>query len=138
MSSLSPSLTLSHAEVDADHAAFVSAVRDLRACSDADFPVLFRQLCEHTREHFAREEALLEQYGVSSMPEHRGEHQPVLGELGQFKTRVDAGNIMFGRAFVLERLVPWFAQHIRTMDSAMVAHIKRALGEPTEDLDQDP
>jgi len=129
--SLSPSLTLGYAEVDADHAAFVAAVRALRACSDAEFPALFQQLCEHTREHFAREEVLLQQYGVSSMLEHRGEHQRVLGELGQFKLRVDAGNIMFGRAFVLERLVPWFAQHIRTMDSAMVAHIQQALEDQT-------
>jgi hemerythrin len=134
MGSLSPSLTLGHAEVDADHGAFIEAVRALRACSDAEFPTLFQELIEHTQAHFAREQAWMEQYGVSSILEHTGEHLRVLGELQQFKQRVDRGHVQFGRAFILERLAPWFAQHVTTMDSAMVARIHEVLGVKTDDL----
>ncbi|MDD2761778.1 MAG: hemerythrin, partial [Methylomonas sp.] len=54
----------------------------------------------------------------------KGEHQRVLGEFKQFKTRIDKGLIAFGRSFVRERLPQWFLLHVATMDSALSAHLK--------------
>jgi len=85
---------------------------------------LFQQLYEHTEQHFDQENQLMKQFAYPGEIEHKGEHQRVLGEFKQFKTRVDKGMIAFGRSFVRERLPQWFGLHVTTMDSALAAHIK--------------
>jgi hemerythrin len=85
---------------------------------------LFQQLYEHTEQHFDRENKLMAEFDFPAETEHKGEHQRVLGEFKQFKTRVDKGLITFGRSFVKERLPQWFQLHLLTMDIALVAHIK--------------
>jgi len=66
----------------------------------------------------------LDQIEVLLKQVDQGEHQRVLGEFKQFKTRIDKGMIAFGRSFVRERLPQWFGLHVTTMDSALAAHIK--------------
>ncbi|MCG8317363.1 MAG: hemerythrin family protein [Pseudomonadales bacterium] len=116
--------SLNYDVIDSDHLAFLELVTQLIASSDAEFPRLFALLLEHTEEHFERENNLMDTYQYPAIGEHRGEHHRVLGEYRQFKTRVDRGLIPFGRAFIKDRLLPWFELHITTMDSALVAHIK--------------
>lgn len=111
------------ASIDSDHQEFVALLNRLDAASDADFPALFQQLFEHTEQHFAMENQLMLEYGFPAETEHKGEHNRVLGEFKQFKSRVDKGLIPFGRAFVKERLPQWFQLHITTMDSALAAYI---------------
>jgi len=84
---------------------------------------LFQKLHEHTELHFDRENQLMIQFSYPGAIEHKGEHQRVLGEFSQFRTRVNKGMITFGRSFVRERLPQWFGLHVTTMDSALVAHI---------------
>ena len=60
--------------------------------------------------------------------EHKGEHQRVIGEFRQFKTRVERGLIPFGRGFAGENLPGWFKLHVSTMDSALAAHLKARNG----------
>lgn len=109
--------------IDNDHDEFISQLNQLDSASNADFPALFQQLYEHTEVHFDRENQLMKQFAFPGETEHKGEHQRVLGEFKQFKTRVDKGMIAFGRSFVRERLPEWFGLHVTTMDSALVAHI---------------
>lgn len=120
-----PLILLGHDVIDRDHGAFAALVAKLQCCSAVDFPTLFGELLEHTDEHFARENALMTESAFPALREHKGEHERVLGEFRQFKERVDRGFLPFGRSFVIERLVPWFALHITTMDSALVAHIQK-------------
>jgi len=109
--------------IDRDHDEFIALINQLDSTSNADFPVLFQQLHEHTEQHFDRENQLMMQFAYPGEIEHKGEHQRVLGEFRQFKTRVNKGMITFGRSFVRERLPQWFGLHVTTMDSALVAHI---------------
>jgi hemerythrin-like metal-binding protein len=109
--------------IDRDHEEFIALLNQLDSASNADFPVLFQQLHEHTEQHFDRENQLMMQFAYPGEIEHKGEHQRVLGEFRQFKTRVNKGMITFGRSFVRERLPQWFGLHVTTMDSALVAHI---------------
>jgi len=117
-------ITVGHDLIDNDHAEFISLLNELDTASNADFPDLFRQLYEHTEQHFDSENRLMAESGFPAESEHKGEHQRVLAEFKQFKTRIDKGLIAFGQAFVRERLPSWFKLHIATMDSALVAHIK--------------
>ncbi|WNV03349.1 hemerythrin family protein [Candidatus Methylospira mobilis] len=119
-------MVLGHDAIDNDHAEFIALLRRLNAATNADFPALFQQLYEHSERHFERENQLMQQYAYPAETEHKSEHQRILGEFSQFKTRVDKGLITFGRSFVKERLPQWFELHVVTMDSALAAHIKTA------------
>lgn len=111
-------------QIDTDHDEFISLLNRLDAADNKDFPVLFQQLYEHTEQHFDRENQLMQQFSYPGETEHKGEHQRVLGEFKQFKSRVDKGLIAFGRLFIKDRLPQWFGLHVSTMDSALAAHVK--------------
>lgn len=119
-------LTVGYDLIDKDHDEFITLINQFDSVSNADFPALFQQLYEHTEQHFDRENQLMTEFAYPGETEHKGEHQRVLGEFKQFKSRVDKGLIAFGRAFVKDRLPQWFGLHVTTMDSALVAHIKTA------------
>ena len=85
-------LTVGYDLIDNDHDEFISLLNQLDSAGNADFPALFQQLYEHTEQHFDRENQLMKQFAFPGETEHKGEHQRVLGEFKQFKTRVDKGN----------------------------------------------
>lgn len=118
--------TVGYQAIDSDHHEFVLLVNQLDAASNADFPLLFQQLLQHTEQHFAMENQLMADYGFPAETEHKGEHFRLLGEFKQFKNFVDKGMIAFGRSFIRERLSRWFLLHARTMDSALAAHMRIA------------
>jgi hemerythrin len=126
MNTLEPAsqVQVGHELIDQDHAQFLDLLGRLDAASDADFPALFAQLFDHTERHFERENQLMGQSAFPAETEHKGEHQRVMGEFKQFKSRVERGLIPFGRGFVRESLPGWFKLHVSTMDSALAAHLK--------------
>jgi hemerythrin len=112
-----------YALIDDDHHEFILLLNQLDLANNADFPALFQQLQLHTEQHFERENQLMQQSDYPGEQEHRGEHQRVLGDFKQFKTRVDKGMITFGRSFVRERLPQWFGLHVPMMDSALALYL---------------
>jgi len=119
----SVTLSVAYGPIDEDHAAFIGLLNALASADNAAFPALFQQLYEHTEQHFAREDQWMAEFAYPGIADHKGEHQRVLGEFKQFKSRVDKGLIVFGRSFVKERLPQWLALHITTMDKALATHI---------------
>jgi hemerythrin len=111
--------------IDNDHDEFINLLNQLNATDNANFPAQFQQLYEHTEQHFDRENQLMKQFSFPGETEHKSEHQRVLGEFKQFKSRVDKGLIAFGRSFVKDRLPQWFGLHVTAMDGALVAHINK-------------
>ena len=118
-------LIVDYDPLDNDHDDFISLLNQLDVADNANFPALFQQLYEQTGQHFERENQLMKQFSFPGEGEHKSEHQRVLGEFKQFKSRVDKGLIAFGRAFVKDRLPQWFGLHVTTMDSALAAHINK-------------
>ncbi|EKV28434.1 putative hemerythrin-like protein [Caenispirillum salinarum AK4] len=112
--------------IDADHEDFITLLNTAKDASDVEFPAAFQALAEHTRAHFAREEALMDATGFFATDIHKGEHARVLAEVGHFAEHLERGNIAFVRAYVAERLPDWFIQHRNTMDQATAAHAARA------------
>lgn len=112
-------------QIDGDHAEFIQLVNQLDKTENAEFAKLFQVLHEHIVTHFERENQLMAQCGFPAESEHKGEHQRVLSEFKQFQSRVDKGQIAFGRAFVRERLPGWFAVHVATMDSVLASYIRQ-------------
>jgi len=113
--------------MDDTHREFVSLLNESLSSDDNDFADLFDQLIEHTRQHFQREEELMTKYHFPAYAEHKDEHQRVLGELDQFKKRVDKGLIAFGRNYIKDRMPEWFRLHAASMDSALAAHLKNCM-----------
>lgn len=109
--------------LDATHREFADFVNRLGAAKGHDFDLLFRQLVQHTHEHFAQEEAWMQSSAFPAYSEHRADHQRVLGDLNRFSRQVERGLLPMARAYVRE-LPNWFALHTSTMDSALAAHLK--------------
>jgi hemerythrin-like metal-binding protein len=109
--------------MDDTHREFVELVNAAAAASDGDFPALFNELITHTQQHFEREEQLMRDSSFPAYAEHRDDHQRVLGEMNQFKKRVDKGMLAFGRNYIKERMPEWFKLHAATMDSALAVHL---------------
>ncbi len=110
--------------MDDTHREFVSLVNQLSDAPDKEIGALFNQLIKHTQQHFLQEEKLMIESRFASFAEHRDEHQRILGELNQFKKRVDKGLVAFGRNYIKQRMPEWFRLHAATMDSALAMHLK--------------
>lgn len=116
--------TLAHAELDHTHQVFIKLLNQTAAAGKDQFVAQLQQLLEHTQQHFAQEEQLMQASNFPSLTEHRAEHQRVLGELQQLATHAQQGrSILLARAYVQDKLPEWFNLHTTTMDSALVAHL---------------
>ena len=120
----SPACHLGLAEMDETHREFAELVNTLAEAKGKAFEGLFNQLCDHTQQHFQNEKELMLQSPFPAFAEHEAEHQRILGELAQYRRRVNKGAIPFARAYVTERLPEWFHLHLATMDSALAFHLK--------------
>jgi hemerythrin len=115
-------------EMDSKHREFCALVDALGQAGDADFPVLFQQLVDHTRLHFAEEGRLMRLSKFPALGEHEGEHTRILGDLLQFNRNVRLGRLLpLARAYVREGLPEWFGLHLATMDRALAAHFSRSM-----------
>lgn len=102
--------------IDDDHQAFVAGLNAAVGASDAEFPARFAALAEHTREHFAHEEAIMAKTGFFAMEMHKAEHRRVLAEAQQVAGQLAAGDVASARAWVANVLPEWFLNHRNTMD----------------------
>jgi hemerythrin-like metal-binding protein len=109
--------------MDNTHKEFITLLNLLLTATDTEFPELFNELVMHTEQHFMQEEKLMLESKFPAYIEHNSEHQRILGELNQFKKRVDKGQITFARNYTKDFIPGWFRTHAATMDSALAAHL---------------
>lgn len=112
-------------QIDTAHAEFVRLLNQMQAAGNVEFARLFSELLQHTEQHFNQENSLMEQSKFPATGEHKAEHLRVLGELNQFKKRLDKGLVSFAKAYAVEKLPAWFTLHLSTMDSALLAYLAR-------------
>ncbi|WP_319484536.1 hemerythrin family protein [uncultured Cohaesibacter sp.] len=130
-------------EMDDIHQGFTLIVNRLGETLDPSiFKSLFIQLLDHTQEHFAIEERIMEESGFNGCEEHRHEHARVLKQMSYINEKVQAGKIAFGRAFV-EDLPRWFDVHAVMMDNALASYLKAtgfeiSLADTATDIIADP
>jgi hemerythrin len=113
--------------IDADHEMFVHQLKAARSASDAEFPAKVAELAAHTREHFGREEAIMDETGFFAAEMHKSEHRRVLAEVDAMAAKLRAGDLAAVRAWVARDLPEWFLQHRGTMD-AVTAMFARQRG----------
>lgn len=111
--------------MDGDHAQAAAQINALAAASaEARIPLLGHFIA-HCREHFAREEAMMEQTGFFALHCHHGEHTRVLAELDAVLARLQAGDPQ--DHYFTKALPGWLLDHRGTMDM-VTAQFAQAAG----------
>ncbi len=118
-----------------DHREATGIVNDLLEKLDSDprddeaIAATLEKLLTHNREHFAREEAQMEQFHFPPYPVHKGEHERVLAELeAELAAWRENGDIDRLKHYAQVTLANWFINHIATMDTITARYIAGAGG----------
>jgi len=111
--------------IDRDHQLLVAQFQGIIDSDNVAFPTVLRTLLVHVEQHFDREHELMLKYKYRGLRNHKAEHTCVLRAFYRCMERVDAGNVLAGRKFVSEQLIPWFEQHVPSMDYTFVLHIQQ-------------
>jgi hemerythrin-like metal-binding protein len=106
-----------------DHQSFMQSVDELEALLQQAMPdhdAIARKLAailEHTRTHFAAEEAEMAATGFPPMPVHQSEHVRVLSDMERQAADWQVGqDVPMLLRYVRETIPAWLAQHTQTMD----------------------
>lgn len=124
MSSLPDTLRVGVASIDRRHEEFYALFDQLKTAPDAEFIPRFEAVIDHTRIHFAEEEADMEPIDYPNRAEHKAEHQKALEEMDYFLQKAKAGRMMFAKAYARDRLGDWFRNHLLNMDSDLARVMK--------------
>ncbi|WP_286238298.1 bacteriohemerythrin [Neptuniibacter halophilus] len=111
-----------------DHHEAVDLLNQIEAAlSDADQEKISHTLdkfLQHNQDHFAREEEQMRAVGFPPYACHKGEHERVIEELSGVILRwhelADAEALQH---YLQDTLVPWFINHVSTMDSVTAHYI---------------
>jgi hemerythrin len=118
--------TLGHPGMDAVHEELLQLLQRAAACRDAhSLGAALDQIIEHSRDHFATEEAWMSKIAFPMITEHRAEHRQLLGEMELMRRRLRPLTLPLVLAFVRERLPEWLMLHLQRMDSLLAAHLKQ-------------
>ena len=131
LENMPPALELGLDFMDRDHADFLDQVRrGLILAAEAQdggasaMTTLLAEILTHTEHHFGREEEAMREYGFPAQAIHRNEHERVLERMSEILKHWQATHDW---RFVTDTLdgevLPWFHQHLRTMDAATAAFI---------------
>lgn len=118
-----PELLPGRPDMDQTHCELIEFWHRTVMADKGQFPLLLTQMLEHTERHFANEEALMSASAFPAAAEHRADHQRVLGEMRRFAKQASQGSTAMGRAWLTEQIPGWLDIHLRTMDSALAAHL---------------
>ena len=100
--------------MDADHADAAALINAMAGAEGAERPPLLRHFIAHLREHFGREERLMESSGFFALSCHAGEHARMLQELAHVLEQVEAGASL--NDYFRRELPDWLLHHRNTMD----------------------
>ena len=123
-------LNIGVAEIDEQHKRMIQLHNDLEEAlaggkAHRRMPVFLAELVEYAEEHFATEEALMEQVGYEGLDVHRSEHRQFLSKIDRFRKTV-----MSGRARVSKPLMSflryWFENHVAGTDREIASVLQSA------------
>lgn len=81
---------------------------------------------QHTRQHFERENQLMQEYGFPALPVHRGEHVRMLDIIeSQQRHWLESRQVEPLAAFVFRQWLEWFNLHVNTMDRVTAAFVSQ-------------
>ncbi|RZT41426.1 bacteriohemerythrin [Cupriavidus agavae] len=126
-------LRLGEPVTDATHAEFLELLDLVAKADDAGFLAAFDAWIDHTRHHFEQEEQWMTAMDFGPRYCHTNEHNGVLAVCQAVRDKIvqehadpegpGKGGLVLGRKLAGE-LTDWFDNHVRSMDTMMVEHMK--------------
>ena len=107
--------------VDEDHLAAASLVDQACNCDDRDLPHILEHVALHLKEHFGREETMMDQCNFFAAHCHKDEHSRVLDEVVNVQASSSAGDMATVRRYLTETFPAWLLLHANTMDTITMA-----------------
>lgn len=106
--------------LDAQHTVLIETLNDLHAAmmkgqARAVAGTILHNLVDYTRDHFAAEEAMMEQTKYSALPTHRLKHRELTKQVEEYVARYENGDITLG-VHLLTFLSDWLTNHIQGED----------------------
>lgn len=123
MNSFPDNLKVGISTIDIRHIEFWELYSALKKSTNETFVDAFERMIEHTKNHFAEEEADMRQIVYANLREHEQEHAKALEEMNYFYEKARSHKTVFARAYVNDRLENWFRQHLLNMDSDLARAI---------------
>lgn len=111
--------------MDHDHAEAAALINALAGAGAGERVATLEAFIGHCREHFAREEAMMERTGFFALHCHRDEHIRVLAEFELVLARLKGGDSQDD--YFTRTLPNWLMNHRNTMD-LVTANFARAAG----------
>lgn len=109
--------------MDDTHQEFVDLLARCEAAGDAALSAVWRELVDHTADHFGREDEWMKATGFASGNCHAVQHKVVLQVLREGAARAEDGDLAPVRQMIRE-LAIWFPQHAQSMDAALALHLR--------------
>ncbi len=106
--------------LDAQHTVLIETLNDLHAAmmkgqARAVAGKILTDLVNYTVDHFAAEEAMMEQAKYPALPTHRLLHRELTKQVGDYVARYEKGDITLG-VHLLTFLSDWLTKHIQGED----------------------
>lgn len=116
-------LCLDIAVMDDRHDAFLTLLDEVKRADTSDFIGRFSALIDHTTEHFAFEESMMQAHDFYAKQEHIDEHRHLLSEMEYFYKKAKQAP-QFGRAYIDEYAYDKFKRHIINIDAQLAMFFK--------------
>jgi hemerythrin-like metal-binding protein len=116
-------LDLNIPTIDAKHHEFLELLSKIQNTNNENFLNLFKEMIEHTKEHFAYEEELMKKHSFYGDHEHITEHKNLLEEMEFFYAKSQK-MIIFGKSYINEYAYDKFRRHIINIDSQLAMFLK--------------
>lgn len=120
---MSDNLSLNIDAMDDKHDQFLDILSKIKSCSDNDFIPLFEEMIEHTKEHFAFEEEIMNKHNFYGKQEHLDEHANLFGEMQYFYEKAKKLP-QFGKSYINDYAYEKFKRHIINIDSQLAMFLK--------------
>lgn len=123
-------LELGHSQIDGDHRGIVEMLNRLNDCvirgdAPAAVDATIAQLDVYVREHFAREENLMDQVAYPAAERHKAEHRKLSGEFERLRRDYLAGKRDCLDSRLVMFLAHWWVSHIEGWDASLVPLVRR-------------
>lgn len=116
-------LRLDWEPMDRLNRAFVERLSLAQAAPDAALAEAWSAVVEHTRQHFACEDAWMRRTRYPQAEHHALQHRMVIHVLREGMAKALAGDLQPVRDMAQE-LAAWFVKHNGTLDAALAGHLR--------------
>ena len=109
--------------IDEKHDEFLEILAKIKSSNKTEFLPLFKEMIEHTKEHFTFEEELMDKYNFYAKGEHVEEHKNLLNEMEYFYEKAQKMPL-FGQSYIDDYAYEKFKRHIINIDSQFAMFLR--------------